>query len=161
MLRIRLRRVGKKKQPMYRIVVADSRAPRDGAFVENLGYYHPMDNPSTIVIDEERAKHWLGKGAQPSDRVAKILKIQGIAELPPKLLARIALGEERAKSAKEASKAKADTDAKAEEPKAEAATVEAAAEAPKAEAAKEVEAEKPKAEAPAKDAADKDEEKSE
>ena len=164
MLRIRLRRVGKKKQPMYRIVVADSRAPRDGAFVENLGYYHPMDNPSTIVIDEERAKHWLGKGAQPSDRVAKILKIQGIAELPPKLLARMAFIEERDKGAKEASKAKAAEDAKAEAatekaeaPKAEAPKAEAPkAEAPKAEAPK---AEAPKAEAPAKDA--KDEEKSE
>ena len=92
MLRIRLRRVGKKKQPMYRIVVADSRAPRDGAFVEALGYYHPLDNPSTIVVDAERARHWLDRGAQPSDRVAKLLAIQNIAEIPAKLQTRIALG---------------------------------------------------------------------
>ncbi len=72
MLRIRLRRAGKKKQPMYRIVVADSRAPRDGAFVEALGYYHPLNNPSTIVLNEERAKHWLDHGAQPSDRLWRI-----------------------------------------------------------------------------------------
>ena len=145
MLRIRLRRVGKKKQPMYRIVVAESHAPRDGAFVENLGYYHPMDNPSTIVLDEERAKHWLDKGAIPSDRVSKILKIQGIAEIPPKLAARIALGEERAKGAKEASKAKADADASADASGAEA---KAPAEAPKAEATETKAAEAPATEAP-------------
>ncbi len=168
MLRIRLRRVGKKKQPMYRIVVADSHAPRDGAFVENLGYYHPMDNPSTIVLDEERAKHWLDKGAQPSDRVAKILKIQGIAELPPKLVARMAFIEARDKGAKEAAKAKAAEEAKAEESKAEAATEAPKAEAPADEAPKaEAPADKPaakddepKAEAAKEDAADKGEEKS-
>ena len=81
MLRIRLRRVGKKKQPMYRIVVADSRAPRDGGIVESIGYYHPLDNPSIIVLDGERVRLWLDRGAQPSDRVAKILAIEGIAEL--------------------------------------------------------------------------------
>jgi small subunit ribosomal protein S16 len=112
-LRIRLRRVGKKKQAMYRIVVADSRSPRDGAFVENLGYYHPLDNPSTIVLDQERARHWLGKGAQPSDRVAKILAVQGVAELPAKLARRIELGEQRAKEAA-AEKAKAKAEAKTE-----------------------------------------------
>ena len=69
MLRIRLRRVGKKKQPMYRIVVADSRSPRDGDFVDSIGIYHPMNNPSTIELDQERAKMWLERGAQPSDRV--------------------------------------------------------------------------------------------
>ncbi len=133
MLRIRLRRVGKKKQPMYRIVVADSRAPRDGAFVEALGQYRPLANPSTIVLDAERARHWLDRGAQPSDRVAKLLAIEGIAELPAKLKTRIELGEQRAKEAKEA-KAKAAAEAAAEEPKAEAeATQEPeAAEAPEA-----------------------------
>ena len=140
MLRIRLRRVGKKKQPMYRIVVADSRAPRDGAFVENLGYYHPLDNPSTVVLDQERTRRWLDKGAQPSDRVAKILAIQGIAELPPKLVARMQLGEQRAKDAA-AEKAKA----KAAEPEAPAAV--ATAEAPTAVATAEPPA--PEAEAPA------------
>ncbi len=152
MLRIRLRRVGKKKQPMYRIVVADSRAPRDGAFVEVLGQYHPLANPSTIVLDAERARHWLDRGAQPSDRVAKLLAIEGVAELPAKLKTRIELGEQRAKEAKEA-KAKATAEA-AEEPKAEAKAAEApeakAAEEPKAEAAEVPEAkatEEPKAEA--------------
>ena len=83
---------------MYRIVVADSRAPRDGRIVESIGYYHPLDNPSTIVIDGERVRLWLDRGAQPSERVAKILAIEGIAELPAKLKTRIALGEERAKA---------------------------------------------------------------
>jgi small subunit ribosomal protein S16 len=114
MLRIRLRRVGKKKQPMYRIVVADSRSPRDGAFVEALGYYHPLDNPSTIVIDADRARHWLGKGARPSDRVAKLLAVQNIAEISPKLQTRIALGEQRAREA--ASKPKETTEAAAAAP---------------------------------------------
>ena len=148
MLRIRLRRVGKKKQPMYRIVVADSRAPRDGRFVESLGYYHPLNNPSTIELDEERARHWLDHGAQPSDRVAKILAIKGVQELPAKLKTRIALGEQRAKdAAAEKSKAKAEAEEppKADEPpKAEAPK----AEAPKAEAPK---PEPPKAEAPKAD----------
>ncbi len=126
MLRIRLRRVGKKKQPMYRIVVADSHAPRDGAFVENIGYYHPLDDPSTIVLDEERAKHWLGKGAQPSTRVAKIFQIQGVAEVSKKVATRIALGEQRKAEAKAAQKtktaeAKADADASGTEAKASAA----------------------------------------
>ena len=106
MLRIRLRRVGKKKQPMYRIVVADSRSPRDGAFVESLGYYNPLDNPSTIVIDSDRARHWLDRGAQPSERVSKLHAIKGIAELPPKLKARIELGQQRAQEAQAAEKAK-------------------------------------------------------
>ena len=160
MLRIRLRRVGKKKKPMYRIVVADSHAPRDGAFVENLGYYHPLDNPTTIVIDEERAKHWLEKGAIPSDRVSKILKIQGIAELPAKLATRIALGDERAKAASNA-KAEAAKETATEEPKAEAAK-ETKTEEPKAEApaAKEATAEEPKAEAAPEKPTDKGKEQS-
>ena len=62
MLRIRLRRVGKKKQPQYRLVVADSRAPRDGAFIETIGTYNPLTNPASITLDEERAKDWLGEG---------------------------------------------------------------------------------------------------
>ena len=144
MLRIRLRRVGKKKKPMYRIVVADSRAPRDGRIVESIGYYHPLDNPSTIVLDGERVRLWLDRGAQPSDRVAKILAIEGIAELSPKLKTRIALGEERAKAKPKAeapteeapaAEAKAPTEeAPAAEAKAEEAPAEAAAEeAPAAE----------------------------
>jgi small subunit ribosomal protein S16 len=170
MLRIRLRRVGKKKQPMYRIVVADSRKPRDGAFVEALGYYHPLDNPSTIVIDADRARHWLDKGAQPSDRVAKLLAVQNIAEIPAKLQTRIALGEQRAKEAaakpKEAPAAEAPAAAAPAPaapppaPEAPAAEAEAApAEAPAAEAeaapaeAPAAEAEAAPAEAPAAEAA--------
>jgi small subunit ribosomal protein S16 len=148
MLRIRLRRVGKKKQPMYRIVVADSRSPRDGDFVESIGTYHPMDNPSSIVLDAERAKLWLGRGAQPSDRVAKILAIQGVAEIPAKLATRIALGEQRAKDAAAAAiEEKAKTEAPvAAQAAAPAATPAAAAEAPAAEA--------PPAESPAEEPAE-------
>ena len=147
MLKIRLRRVGKKKQPMYRIVVADSRSPRDGAFVENIGQYHPLANPSTIVLDAERARHWLERGAQPSDRVAKIFAIQGIAELPAKLKTRIALGEQRAKDAA-AEKAKTKAEAPVEEPvAAPAAAIEQPAVEAKAEAAPEAPAEEPAAEA--------------
>jgi len=77
-LRIRLRRVGKKKAPAYRIVVADSRAPRDGAFVEVIGLYDPLTDPSTVRLDEEKVRAWMAKGAQPSDTVARILRRQGI-----------------------------------------------------------------------------------
>ncbi len=83
MLRIRLRRMGKKKQPSYRVVVADSRAPRDGAFVEVLGYYNPRTEPATVQIDIERAKLWLSRGAQPSDRVVRLLASRGVLEAPP------------------------------------------------------------------------------
>jgi small subunit ribosomal protein S16 len=78
MLRIRLRRTGAKKKPSYRLVVADARAPRDGAFIEILGYYNPLTEPSTVVIDAVRAQKWLAQGAQPSDRVARLLKREGI-----------------------------------------------------------------------------------
>ena len=80
MLRIRLRRVGKKKQPSYRIVVADIRAPRDGKFVEQIGQYNPMTDPPTTVVLEERAKHWLSNGAKPSEAVERILRAHGILE---------------------------------------------------------------------------------
>lgn len=80
MLRIRLRRVGKKKQPAYRLVVADSSAPRDGAFVEIIGHYNPRTEPATLVIDEEKARSWLGRGAKPSETAAKLLARQGILE---------------------------------------------------------------------------------
>jgi small subunit ribosomal protein S16 len=81
-LRIRLRRVGKKKQPAYRLVVADSRAPRDGAFIETIGTYNPLTDPATITVDEEKARGWMSKGAVPSDRVVKILASKGIGEMP-------------------------------------------------------------------------------
>ena len=77
MVKIRLMRVGKKKQPSYRVVVADSRSPRDGRIIEAIGHYHPREEPSEIVIDSERAVHWLRHGAQPSDQVRALLKITG------------------------------------------------------------------------------------
>ena len=80
MLRIRLRRVGKKKHPAYRIVVADVRAPRDGAIVEQVGHYDPLTDPPAIVLNAERVKHWLKVGALPSDTVSRILEKQGVVE---------------------------------------------------------------------------------
>jgi len=80
LLRIRLRRVGAKKKPSYRLVVADVRAPRDGAFVEIIGHYDPMTDPETVVIQEERALHWLSQGAKPSDTTARLLGKAGILE---------------------------------------------------------------------------------
>lgn len=82
MLRIRLRRAGKKKQPFYRLVVADSRAPRDGAFIETIGTYDPLTEPATVVINEERAREWIGKGAVPSERATLLLASKGIVEKP-------------------------------------------------------------------------------
>ncbi|HZP26480.1 MAG TPA: 30S ribosomal protein S16 [Dehalococcoidia bacterium] len=79
MLRIRLTRVGKKKQPAYRLVVADSRSPRDGAFVEIVGHYNPLTDPSTISVKQERVDYWLAKGAKPSDSAARILARAGAA----------------------------------------------------------------------------------
>ena len=76
----RLRRMGAKKPPFYRIVVADSRYPRDGRFIEEVGYYDPTKEPSVIKIDEEKAKTWLANGAQPTDTVKALLKIQGIVK---------------------------------------------------------------------------------
>ena len=75
---MRLTRVGGKKDPVWRVVVADARSPRDGRVIETIGRYNAQTDPSTIQIDEERARHWLGHGAQPSDAVRKLLKTQGI-----------------------------------------------------------------------------------
>ena len=80
MLRIRLTRVGKKKKPAYRLVVADSRSPRDGAFVEIIGHYDPLQDPANLTVKEERAVDWLKKGARPSDTAAKLLSRLGILE---------------------------------------------------------------------------------
>ena len=77
MVKIRLRRVGKKKQPSYRITVADSRSPRDGRFIEVIGFYNPRTDPETVRLQEDRALHWLGVGAQPSDPVARLLEKMG------------------------------------------------------------------------------------
>ena len=152
-LKIRLSRGGAKKRPFYRIVVADSRSPRDGRFIERLGVYDPMlkkDDPERIRLNKERLKHWLSHGATPSDRVARFL---GAAEIIPtpaypeqtkknkprvKTLARLQEAEEANKAAEEAAteeagKAEAAEEAATEEAgKAEAATEEAGkAEAPK------------------------------
>ena len=78
--KIRLRRMGKKKAPVYRIVVADSRSPRDGRFIEEIGTYDPTQDPSVYRIDEEAAKKWLSNGAQPTAEVAKLLKIAGVVK---------------------------------------------------------------------------------
>jgi small subunit ribosomal protein S16 len=80
MLRIRLKRVGKKKQPSYRIVVADIRSPRDGAIVEQVGTYNPLTDPPTIMVDEEKVKKWIGVGAKPSDTVERMLQSKGVLE---------------------------------------------------------------------------------
>ena len=77
-VKIRLKRMGAKKAPFYRIVVADSRSPRDGKFIEEIGYYDPTQEPSVIKVDEEAAKKWLGNGAQPTEMVGKIFKVAGI-----------------------------------------------------------------------------------
>ncbi|MCR5742603.1 MAG: 30S ribosomal protein S16 [Lachnospiraceae bacterium] len=78
MVKLRLKRMGQKKAPFYRIVAADQRAPRDGRFIEEIGYYDPTKDPSVIKFDEEKAKKWLGAGAQPTETVAKLLKVAGI-----------------------------------------------------------------------------------
>ena len=77
MLKIRLRRMGAKKAPFYRIVVADSRSPRDGAFVEEIGYYNPTTDPAELKVDNEKAAQWIKNGAQPTDTVCGLLKKSG------------------------------------------------------------------------------------
>jgi len=80
MVKIRLRRVGAKKKPSYRLVAADSRAPRDGAFIDTIGHYNPLTDPETVVINEEKALHWLTHGAQPTVTAARLLSKAGIME---------------------------------------------------------------------------------
>jgi small subunit ribosomal protein S16 len=109
MLRIRLRRTGAKKKPSYRVVVADARAPRDGAFLEILGHYNPLTDPSTVVIDAARARRWLSCGAQPTDRVARLFKREGIEHAPAEAVASPeAAGPQRAKAAAARTEAAAD-----------------------------------------------------
>lgn len=79
-VKIRLRRTGSHKRPSYRLVVADSRAPRDGRFIDLLGYYNPLTDPATIKVDEDKAKLWLSRGAQPTESAASILKREGILD---------------------------------------------------------------------------------
>jgi small subunit ribosomal protein S16 len=77
-VKLRLTRVGSKKNPIYRVVAADSRSPRDGKFIEILGRYNPQSEPSLIELDEAKVKDWLGKGAQPTEAVARLIKVKGI-----------------------------------------------------------------------------------
>ena len=78
-VRMRLTRVGSKKNPIYRVVVADSRSPRDGKFIEIVGRYNPQHDPSLIELDEDKVRDWLGKGAQPTESVRRLLKTQNLA----------------------------------------------------------------------------------
>ena len=78
-VRLRLTRVGGRKNPIWRVVAADQRSKRDGRVLETIGHYNAQTQPSTIVLDEERVRHWLAQGAQPTDQVRKLLKIQGIS----------------------------------------------------------------------------------
>ena len=136
-LKLRLSRGGAKKRPYYRIVVADSRMPRDGRFIERVGTYNPMlpqEHPERIKLNDERIKHWLGVGAKPSDRVARFLGQAEIIPLPeiretPKKSAPRAKAQERIREAEEAAKAVAEAaaqteEAAVEEPKAEEAPAE-------------------------------------
>lgn len=109
-LSIRLARGGAKKRPVYRIVVADSRSPRDGRFIEKLGTYNPLlpkDSGERVTLDAERAKEWLAKGAQPTDRVARFLDAAGLVTRAPKNNPRKAEPGEKAKERAEARAAKA------------------------------------------------------
>jgi len=86
MVRIRLRRTGKTKQPSYRLVVADSRAPRDGKFIEIIGHYNPVRQPKELVVKNDRARYWLGIGAQPSETVLRLLKQVSVVDAQGKLI---------------------------------------------------------------------------
>ena len=77
-VKLRLTRVGSKKNPIYRVVAADSRSPRDGKFIDIVGRYNPQHDPSLIEFDEDKVKDWLGKGAQPTEAVARLIKVKGI-----------------------------------------------------------------------------------
>jgi len=112
MLRIRLRRGGKKNQPSYRVVVADRRAPRDGKFIENLGHYNPLTDPITLEVKKERVEHWIALGAQPTETVHRLLFKHGIIETePPKRPSRPSRAERQAAEA-----AQAELDAEPEAP---------------------------------------------
>lgn len=80
MVKIRMKRMGTKKRPFYRIVVADSRAPRDGRFIEELGYYNPLTEPKTLKVDGEKVQKWISNGARPSDTVMRLLKTFNVLE---------------------------------------------------------------------------------
>jgi small subunit ribosomal protein S16 len=116
--KIRLRRMGSNKRPFFRVVVADQRSPRDGRFIENIGKYHPLDDPSVIEIDQGRALHWLRVGAQPSDQVRNLMTKVGIWEefVKERPSAAAAPAKERAPKPKLSKKAKQKAEAAASDP---------------------------------------------
>ena len=122
MVKIRLRRVGAKKKPSYRLVVADSRAPRDGAFIDVIGHYNPLTNPATIVIDGEKAQSWLSQGAQPTATASRLLLKAGITKEPKPAKVAVAKKPKAAKAAV-AKKAKPAKVAVTKKPKAAKAAV--------------------------------------
>jgi small subunit ribosomal protein S16 len=130
-VKIRLMRVGKKKQPSYRVVVADERSPRDGRFIEILGQYAPRQEPSLINLDNARALHWLNNGAQPTESAAKLLEIAGVFDEYKQASGKVAAAKPKAKTPK----------AKTPAPAPEAPAAAAPAEAPEAEAEAPAEAE--------------------
>ena len=135
-VKIRLTRKGKKKQPTYRVVVADSRSPRDGRYIEQIGRYDPRQEPSLVEIDTDRAKYWIDNGAQPSDAVHKLLVISGLLEPKRVREPKVHVVDEKAQKAAEAEDAAIVATAEAETAAEEAAAPEEAAEeAPAAEAA--------------------------
>jgi small subunit ribosomal protein S16 len=157
-VKIRLMRVGKKKQPTYRVIVADSRSPRDGRFIEILGQYEPRQDPSLVNIDTDRAVHWLKRGAQPTEQVAKILGIAGVWDAYKSDTGKESAAKPKAKTpkAKTVEEQPAPTAAAAPAPAAAPAAEAPAAEAP----AEEVPAEEAASaeEAPAEEAASAEEE---
>lgn len=144
MLRIRLRRTGQKHQPSYRVVIADKNARRDGDFVEIVGHYNPRTEPSTIVLDEDRIRYWIGVGAQPSDTVHRLLHARGLTKVEP---AKRSTKPSRAE--REAAEAAAKAAAEAREAAAKAAAEAEAAAKAEAEAAAKAAAEAAAAETPA------------
>ncbi len=155
-VKIRMSRTGAKKRPFYRIVVTDTRNPRDGRFIERVGTYNPMvakDHPDRVKLDPERIKHWLSVGARPSDRVARFLGEASIAPMPPKRNnPEKAIPKKERKKAEEAAKGETKPEAK-EAPAEEAPAEEVKAEEVKAEEVKaeEAPAEEAKEEAPAEE----------
>ena len=83
-VKIRLKRMGAKKRPFYRVVVADARSPRDGRFIESVGYYDPLHDPAVVKLDDERIRHWMGTGAKPSDVVRELMERQGLLPASPR-----------------------------------------------------------------------------
>ena len=167
-LKIRMSRGGAKKRPFYRIVVADSRMPRDGRYIEKIGTFNPLlakDNAERLKLDLERAKHWLERGAKPSDRVSRFLDDAGLwkreernnpnkGKPGAKALERLEAQKQAEEDAKAAAEAAAQEAAEAEAAAEEAPAEEAAEEAPAEEAAEEASAEEAPAEAPAEEAAE-------